>query len=529
VSTIHDLIWEQARRRPDAVAVEHDDVTGTYRQLTDAADAAARRLRAAGVGPEQVVGVSYPRSVDGLVALLGVLRAGAAVLYLDPEWPAERLEFMLARCDVPVVLSASHGLAPRPTKARPSTDADRPLCYVVFTSGSTGTPKGVQVEHPAVLNMAVSLAELFAVREGTRMLQFAAWSWDAAMCEILVTLGAGGTLVIAPAAARSGGDALADFLRDRAVEVVTLTPSVLDATPVADLPALHTVVSVGEACHPALVRRWTAPHRRVLTGYGPTEATVAVTVGTCIPDAPIHIGAPLPGVRIRVADAGELLVGGVGLARGYVGEPELTALRFVTDASGERWYRTGDLVRPQRDGTLAYVGRRDEQVKLRGYRVELGEVEAVLSTAPGVRSCAVAVVADRVDEHARRRLPDFMVPGEVRAVAALPLTPNGKLDRAAVTRTEPAPGPARNTVPDRVSAIVDRLLRARVAPDANIFDVGGHSLLAAELSVSLGEEFGVDLRFHEVILNPTPAALARLVAERAGGPERIGAASSTPA
>ncbi|MEV0132619.1 non-ribosomal peptide synthetase [Dactylosporangium sp. NPDC050688] len=598
---VHDLIWEHARRTPDAAAVLTDDTARTYQDLTTAADAVARRLLALGARPDQVIGLSYPRTVDGLVHLLGILRAGAAVLYLDPTWPPQRIEHMTDACDVALLVDAN-GIHPRhaprhvdrpdgegrPDTATRSWDAPRfgadRLCYVVFTSGSTGKPSGVLVEHRGVLNTVTDLAEVFDVRPATRVLQFAAWSWDAAMCEILTTLTAGGTLVLAPEPARSGGAALADVLRRHAVEVVTLTPSVLDAVPSADLPALHTVVSVGEPCHPGLVRRWTAPHRQVLNGYGPTEASIAVSVGVMTPGTPVHIGVPLRNVTVRVVDdqgrdvrpgaVGELWVGGAGLARGYAADPDRTADRFTTDGDGQRWYRTGDLVSRRTDEVLVYAGRADDQVKIRGHRVELGEIEQMLCTHPAVRSCTVVVAGGRLvayvvgtDPHAEPAvvheaaasqamfwLPDFMTPHTIHAVPHLPLTSNGKVDRAelieratrtAAFTTSPAiasappasdvqgssDGAPRGELPANgvlhaVLKIASRVLKVPVLVDDNVFDVGGHSLLAAELSVALSDMFGVDLAFDDVMRHPTCAELADRIAALSTG--HLGGVPSTP-
>ncbi|MGI5243230.1 non-ribosomal peptide synthetase [Dactylosporangium sp. CA-139066] len=601
---IHNRIWDHAHRSPDAAAVLDDDTTCTYRELTTAADTVARKLLAVGAGPDRVVGLAYPRTIDGLVHLLGILRAGAALLYLDPAWPRQRIEHMADACDLALIADAAGGIQDRRIMPgqpagtavygadAPRFGADR-LCYVVFTSGSTGTPSGVLVEHRGVRNTVTALADVFDIGPGTRVLQFAAWSWDAAMCEILTTLTAGGTLVLCPEPARSGGPVLADVLRRHAVEVVTLTPSVLDAVPARDLPALRTVVSVGEPCHPGLVHRWTAPRRQVLNGYGPTEASIAVSVGVMTPGTPIHIGAPLPNVTVKVVDdrdrdvplgtVGELWVGGPGLARGYAADPGRTAARFTTDPDGRRWYRTGDLVSHRADGTLVYAGRVDDQVKIRGHRVELGEIEQMLCTHPAVRSCAVVVAGSRlvayvvgtdpttdpatVHEAAASQamfwLPDFMKPDAIHAVPDLPLTSNGKVDRAALTEramsaaaattalnaspdgvsTDAAsappttgadapsagmPGAERptNGVIDAVVEVASRVLKVPVRADDNIFDIGGHSLLAAELSVALSDVFGVDLAFDDVMHHPTAAALAsRIAALTSGHP---GGVLSTP-
>ncbi|WP_433617023.1 non-ribosomal peptide synthetase [Dactylosporangium sp. CA-139114] len=584
--TVHDRIWQHAQAAPDTVAVVDDDgTTLTYRELTDRADAVARDLAWLDVTTEQVVGVCWPRSVDGLVRVLGVLRAGAALLCLDPDWPEQRLRHMTAACAVQLVLDRWYGLRVLDVQQRPAAAVlpmvHGPLCYAVFTSGSTGTPKGVLVEHPGVLNMAVELARIFQVGPGTTVLQFANWSWDAAMCEILMTLTAGGTLLLAPPAVRGGGPDLADLLRRHAVNVVTLTPSVLDALPTADLPALRTVVSVGEPCRPALVARWSTPDRQVFNGYGPTETTVAATVAACTPGADVHIGTPLPNVTTRVVDehghevvagnAGELLIGGIGVARGYAGNVAATAARFTTDAQGRRWYHTGDLVARRPDGALDYLGRADDQIKIRGHRIELGEIEHVIAELPAVRSCAVTTVADQlvafvvaaedtdtaagpstspapdpdhlpdlVLAHARTQLAAFAVPSTAVVVPALPLTANGKLDRDTLTAwaaariaapsAAAADAPAADATLRMVLQVVTHVLDLPVDPDTDFIDAGGHSLLVAQLCVALSEAFGRDVPYLTVAMHRTPAGLAAAI-DATTGPVHphpaIGGASST--
>ncbi|WP_432973539.1 non-ribosomal peptide synthetase [Dactylosporangium sp. CA-233914] len=566
MGTVADLIWQQAGAAPDAVAVI--DATGTavtYQELARRADAVAAQLAAAGVVTDEVVGVWRPRSVDGLVQVLGVWRAGGAVLYLDPDWPARRLQYMAATSAVRLVRAADPipDLSPLlPAAAATAVGLEPvqgPLCYVVFTSGSTGTPKGVLIEHPGVINMATALSRRFAVSAETRVLQFAAWSWDAAMAEILMTLTAGATLVLAPDTARTGGPTLARTLREHRVDVATLTPSVLAALPSDDLPALRTVVAVGEVCPPRLVERWASPQRRFFNGYGPTEASVAVTVGELHPGQEVHIGTPLPGVTVQVVDehgrpqppgaVGEIVVGGIGVARGYAASPAATAARFTTDTGGRRWYHTGDLATRRADGVLVYLGRTDDQVKIRGHRLTLGEVEHILTAHPAVRACAVVAVAGRLIAHvaadpdytgglpeadlagalyghAAALLPPHAVPA-IHVVAALPLTAAGKVDReslraAQATAAAPAthdredllPGGSLAAVLDVVTAALDR----PVHPDTDIIDAGGHSLLVAQLCVALSEVLGLEVPYVAVALNRTPAGIAAAIDDLAPAP-----------
>ncbi len=570
---VRDMITARAAANPNAVAVLAGTHTLTYQQLLDGATRIAHRLRDSGVDRDQVVGLTGPRSAHGVVGLLGILTAGAAYAYLDPTWPRERLRQVVRECRIRSTVAAGDGVAGLGLATIGVGDpivagwhgtelvpVHRPedLCYVVYTSGSTGIPKGVAIEHRGVANMTVQLARLFQVQPGVRMLQFASWAWDAAVCEILVTLAAGATLVLAPDTARRGGEELAAFLRHQRINVATLTPSLLAALPYDALPDLHTVVAVGEPCPAPLVTRWAAHGRRFLNGYGPTEATVAVSVGECRPGEPVTIGHPLTGVTVRVVDdtgtpapvgqPGELWVGGVGLARGYLadladsvdtdadGGPVVTSGgRFVVD-DGVRWYRTGDVVHQRPDGALVFVGRRDEQVQLHGHRIELAEVAHAIRRHPHVQACAVKVRATRLvafvhtddldltgphlAKAAAQWLPPHMIP-EIHLVDTWPVNDQGKLDLAALTTAngvQPTPDASVPSPPD--GAVADALALVRllldddtVGPDTDFFDAGGHSLLAAQLAVEVGQRFGVVVAAQQITEHRTARQLAELFAQ----------------
>src|SRR6266542_1917199 len=504
--------------------------------------------------------------------------AVAVVADLDATWPRERLRRVVAQCRMPIVVTDAHAAAIAEDLGPATIGLDRvlatfgsdpeplvvnqpgDLAYVVYTSGSTGVPKGVAVEHGGVANMCRQLARVFKVSPGSRMLQFSHWAWDAAVCELLVTLTAGATVVLAPETVRHGGEDLAELMRRHRVSVATLTPSVLAALPHRDLPDLRTVVAVGEPCPAELVTRWARRGRRVLNGYGPTEATVAVSVGVCRPGRTVTIGRPLPGVAVRIVDdtgaavsagqSGELLVGGVGVARGYLTDPEdadpdvgptvATAGLFFTDADGARWYRTGDVVRQRGDGSLVFEHRIDDQIQLHGHRIEPREVEHALRRHPRVQTCAVVARAGRLaafvltddpdltaanmSRLVARWLPLHMIP-EVHIVDRWPVTQHGKVDLAALTDTAhggepaqppgPVPRPPDSTVADVLELVRDVLEDSAVDPDTDFFEAGGHSLLAAQLAVEVGQRFGVLVEARQITECRTARRLAELVAQPA--------------
>ncbi|MGN9906763.1 amino acid adenylation domain-containing protein [Phytohabitans sp. LJ34] len=420
-TTWPDLFEARVRATPDAVALVFEDTELTYAQLNARANRVAHALVARGVGPEQVVGLSLPRSVDMIVAEVAVLKAGGAYLPLDPDYPAERIAFMVADASPVCVLDSLDGLA----DGQPDTDPVRSLhvtnaAYVIYTSGSTGRPKGVVLSHTGVAKLLATQVERFGVGPHSRVLQFASPSFDVAFWDLCLGLLSGGRLVVVPAERRVPGPALTDYIHAHGANFMILPPALLAALP-ADcvLPEGATLLAGTERVAPELVARH-ARGRRMFNAYGPTEATVNSTLGLCDPStasSSVPIGVADPGTavhvldsRLRPADFGELYLGGAGLARGYLGRTALTAERFVANPfePGTRLYRTGDLVRVLDDGRLDFVGRADDQVKIRGYRIEPGEVEAVLGGHPAVAQVAV-VARDQ-------RLAAYVVP----AVGATP-------------------------------------------------------------------------------------------------------------
>ncbi|WP_405901188.1 non-ribosomal peptide synthase/polyketide synthase [Streptomyces sp. NBC_00727] len=544
-----ELFAARVAATPEAVALVCDDHELTYRQLDCLASRFAHALIARGVGPEQVVAVALPRSVESVVAVLGVLKAGAAYLPVDPAYPWARIAYMLDDARPALVVDdpamVSEGDWPE-TDPQVELDVRHPA-YVIYTSGSTGRPKGVVVSHGGVSRLAAVQADRLGVAAGSRVLQFASPSFDASFWDLCSALLTGAALVLAPA------DAPLDALTDPGLGVthVTLPPSALAALGDADLTA-STLVVAGEACSPELVGRW-APGRRMINAYGPTETTVCATMSDpLVPGVGVPpIGRPVADFRTYVLDerlravppgvTGELYVAGPGLARGYLGRPGLTAARFTAcpfGPAGARMYRTGDLVRRRADGELEYAGRADQQVKVRGFRVEPGEVEAALTAHPGVAQAAVVARVDRLvgyvvphpaaavrpaelAAHLRERLPDYLVPSAFVLLDGLPLTPNGKLDRGAL----PAPdavstgsGRAPRTPQEQilVELFAEVLDVPRVSVDDDFFDLGGHSLLATRLVARVRSVLGAELGLRALFQAPTVAGLAGALAAADG-------------
>ncbi|MGW4690256.1 amino acid adenylation domain-containing protein, partial [Streptomyces sp. NPDC004244] len=559
----------QVAATPEAVALSTADVELTYRQVNARANRFAHALIARGVAAEQVVALALPRSVEFVVAVLGVLKTGAAYLPVDPVYPQSRIAFMLedARPSVVVDDPAMVTEVAQWPETEPAVAVDaRQAAYVIYTSGSTGRPKGVVVSHAGVRAMAAAQTERLAIDAGSRVLQFSSPSFDVSLWDILGALLTGAALVPAPATEPVA--ALTD--PSLALTHATVPPSVLAALS-PDAVALPTLAVAGEACSAELVARW-APGRRMINAYGPTETTVVATIseplstGSGVPP----IGRAVAGLRAYVLDhrlglvppgvTGELYLAGPGVARGYLNRPGLTAQRFVAcpfDPAGARMYRTGDLVRRRTDGQLEYLGRADDQVKVRGFRIELGEIETALAEHPQVGQVAVIARKDQAEDtrlvaylvpaggtglrpeelraDLREWLPDYMVPAAFVTIDALPLTANGKLDRHALPAPEftgsPA-GRAPHTPQEQVLAglFAEVLGLTQVGADDDFFDLGGHSLLATRLVARVRTTLGVELALHALFRTPTVAGLAaalggagraRPALERAERPELV--------
>ncbi|MFG6107723.1 amino acid adenylation domain-containing protein [Leptothoe sp. EHU-05/26/07-4] len=553
---IHRWFETQVTQNPDALAIVFQEQQLTYQELDQKANQLAHTLKAMGIGPEICVGLCVERSLEMIIGVLGILKAGGAYVPIDPTYPFERLSLIIDAVQPPVLLTQDHlvdnlpvtwgqvlcldtdwdeisqaSTSPLVTQVTPKN-----LAYIIFTSGSTGTPKGVLLEHQGVCNLAIAQQKRFSITTQSRVLQYASLSFDASVWEMVMALLAGATLVLAPREDLMPGPKLIALLQTQAVTLATFPPSVLTLLPAEDLPTLQTIIVAGEACSPDLIQRW-APQRSFFNAYGPTESTVCATVSECFPDTiRPAIGTPLNNVSCYLLDArlrpvpigvpGELYIGGMGVARGYLNQPALTAERFIPNPfahrTDQRLYKTGDLARYRPDGQIEFLGRLDSQVKLRGLRIELGEIEATLAHHPVIQDTVVLVHGDQPDEQRlvaymvsgaaspptsaelrqflKEKLPEYMIPNSFIFLETFPLTPNGKVDR----RSLPEPGqgmqpgqlfkPPRDRLELDLALLWSEILNVYpIGVQDDFFELGGHSLMAVSLMARIQQTMGKTL------------------------------------
>jgi amino acid adenylation domain-containing protein len=590
----HELFEAHAAHSPEHTALFFGDERVSYSELNQRANRLAHHLRSLGAKPDARVAICAERGIEFVVAALATLKAGAAYVPLDPSYPFERLDYMLSDSAPFAVLvdlvgrAALAAVGERPlllldapvwdhaSSENPAREAvgllPTHLAYVIYTSGSTGQPKGVMNEHRGISNLVHAQQQLFAVGPQSRVLQFASTSFDASVWELFMALGNGAGLVLAPRAEIMPGRPLLTTLERNSVTHVTLPPSALAACDDDELAfSASTLIVAGEAISAREADKWS---RRVafFNAYGPTETTVCASVQRCSPGSigSVPIGRPIANAQVYVLDAervplpvgvaGEIYIGGAGVARGYLNKPELSAERFLADpfasTDTRRLYKTGDLGRWLADGTLEFLGRNDYQVKVRGFRIELGEIEARLGSLAGVREVVVLAREDQpgdkrlvayyadesapdvetLREHARASLPDYMVPAAFVRLAALPLTANGKLDRKAL----PAPDVAwlaerfvapENELENALAEIWSELFGLeRVGRNDHFFELGGHSLLAVKLASRVRQKLGLEFRLGLVFTHPRLHELAREIeaARRSQEPTIGRLASSGP-
>jgi amino acid adenylation domain-containing protein len=576
----HLRFARRARETPAAEAVRFAGDALSYRELDRRANQLAHRLRGLGVGRDVLVALCLERSLDMVVALLAVHKAGGAYLPLDPVYPRSRLEFMLADSRAPVVLTQrrvadqvpagaaavlcldewGEELAGEPAHAPGEQAGPGDLAYVIYTSGSTGKPKGVQITHHALANFLRSMQERPGITRDDVLLAVTSLSFDISVLELLLPLVAGAQVVVVPREVAADGPALAHALDAAGATLMQATPSTWRMLAESGWTgrAHLRMLCGGEALPPSLAGRLRPLGAELWNMYGPTETTIWSAVSR-IGDGPISLGEPIANTELLILDRrgqlvpagvpGELYIGGAGLARGYLNRPELTADRFVAhpapNALGERLYRTGDLVRRRADGGIEFLGRIDFQVKVRGFRIELGEIEQALTAHPAVSAAVVTArehagdtrlvaylagagmpASTEVAAFLRDSLPEYMVPSAFVLLTAFPLTPNGKIDRAALPEPEfgraalrtpyRAPGDA---LEEAIAGVFGGLLGVdEVGVDDDFFVLGGHSLLATQVTTRLRSVLGVELPLRELFERPTVAGLADRLRERGAEP-----------
>lgn len=567
---------------PDNIAVECDHVAYSYQELERRANQLAHYLMRQGVGQNTLVCILLDRSIDVYISILAVLKTGAAYIPIEIEYPAERINDILndvtfhamitssrqqERQDVQfsstIVLNQLDEVLSIESNQRPSlrTLDDDHLCYVIYTSGSTGKPKGVEVMHRSICHYVSSASSLYQMSPADKVYQGFSLAFDASLEELWMAFANGATLVACTSKEVRSGIGLVSFLTESNTTVFSTVPTLLSSLEEQNIPGLRLLILGGEACLPGLIKQYSRPGLRIMNTYGPTEATVIATYTECFPDKPITLGKPLPGYTLSILDQqlnpvrdgipGELCIGGMGLARGYVNRPELTAMKFVNhpQENAHRLYRTGDLVSINPDGDLLFLGRVDDQVKIRGFRVELNEIEAVMMTHPAIQG-AVVLLHDALDRpelaayfilnknvlfdlqefkaFLRQKLPHYMIPASFDILDTFPVVASGKVNRKAFPKPSMTPEDtdyiAPATVVEQAIAKVFQLVlkNDRISVHADFFyDLGGHSLLAAKVVSLLRQQSAFStISILDLYSNPTIGQLAKKMEGNAANSSR---------
>jgi amino acid adenylation domain-containing protein len=583
---VHELFETQVENAPDAIAVVFEDQQLTYRELNGRANQLAHYLRQRGVQPDTIVALCMERSIEMVAGILGVLKAGGAYLPIDPDSPAERRHFLLNDAQADLVLtqdelrlsfagrtdeivcldSEGDKLSDQSHENLQHQVRGHHAAYVIYTSGSTGTPKGVVNVHSGLLNRLQWMQDAYRLTDVDRVLQKTPFTFDVSVWELLWPLISGARLVVARPGGHRDGAYLVQLIQSQRITTVHFVPSMLEVflreSEVDRCTTLRQVVCSGEALSYELQQRFFDRSSAALHNlYGPTEASIEVTAWECSRDSHLSvvpIGRPIANTQIYILDphlnpvpigvAGELHIGGIGLARGYLNRRELTAEKFVanpfSDQPGARLYRTGDLARYLPDGNIEFLGRIDNQVKIRGFRIELGEIECVLAQHPAIQQAVLLAREDAPDDtrlvaymvatagsnpsasdlrsFLQNKLPDYMVPSAFVFLDSLPLSPSGKLDRKAL----PAPDHSRPELDDAfvaprnpVEAILANIWAEvlnveKVGIRDNFFNLGGHSLLATQVISRTRNAFSIEVPLHQMFDAPTIAEMATIITEK---------------
>ncbi|WP_068792770.1 non-ribosomal peptide synthetase [Brevibacillus laterosporus] len=563
--TIQEQFEEWAEKAPHSIALVFKDKQMTYQELNQRANQVAHLLRGNGISANDFIGLMVDRSFEMIISMLGILKAGGAYLPIDPDYPEDRIDYMLSDSKAKILLKQSDQTAPASFEGKviaidtpellemdieniPKVNNSSDLAYIIYTSGSTGKPKGVLINHRCVINMQLT-AETFGIYPSSRILQFASFSFDSSVGEIFYTLLNGACLyLVEKDLLLSGNEFVAWLKKNRISSIPFISPSALRMLPYEDLPDLAYISTGGETLPADLVKEW-GENRVFLNAYGPTETTVDATVGVCTPEGKPHIGRPVTNKKVYVVNSnnqlqpigvpGELCIGGEGVALGYLNRPDLTQEKFVSNpfAPGERMYRSGDLVRWLPDGTIEYFGRLDDQVKIRGHRIELGEIETRLLEHPSIKE---AIVIPRSDEseatylcsyliaegswnaadlrkYLKASLPEYMIPSYFVELHELPLTPNGKVNKKALPKPEKQMQRGQdyvaptNPIQSILSQIwTDVLGVENIGIHDNFFELGGDSIKAIQISARLNKH-NLKVKMRELFKNPTIAELSLLV------------------